>query len=46
MNTCFASQCAEVDTPDVILIKDEDDVGGCAPVKGKFSHHRGQSKAL
>ncbi|XP_076594851.1 uncharacterized protein LOC143325569 [Chaetodon auriga] len=27
--------CADVDTPDVILIKDEDDIGGCGPVVGQ-----------
>ncbi|XP_017283716.1 zinc finger protein 554 [Kryptolebias marmoratus] len=28
-------QCADVESPDVILIKDEDDVGGCKPVVGQ-----------
>ncbi|XP_071362895.1 uncharacterized protein [Trachinotus anak] len=28
-------QCADVESPDVILIKDEDDVGGCGPVVGQ-----------
>ncbi|KAM7389785.1 hypothetical protein PAMP_023741 [Pampus punctatissimus] len=28
-------ECADVETPDVILIKDEDDVGGCEPVVGE-----------
>ncbi|XP_070407505.1 uncharacterized protein [Nothobranchius furzeri] len=28
-------QCADVAIPDVILIKDEDDVGGCEPVVGQ-----------
>ncbi|RVE67308.1 hypothetical protein OJAV_G00101450 [Oryzias javanicus] len=31
-------QCAEVDSADVILIKDEDDVGGCVPVGGQDCH--------
>ena len=26
-----------METPDVILIKDEDDVGGCGPVGGELS---------
>ncbi|XP_068181995.1 zinc finger protein ZFMSA12A-like [Antennarius striatus] len=28
-------KCAEVETPDVILIKDEDEVGGCGPIVGQ-----------
>ncbi|XP_029367656.1 zinc finger protein 18-like isoform X1 [Echeneis naucrates] len=37
-------QCADVETPDVILIKDEDDVGGCGPVGGQddFGSHTTQ----
>ncbi|KAG7518527.1 zinc finger and SCAN domain-containing protein 2-like [Solea senegalensis] len=30
-----AAQCADVESPDVILIKDEDDVGGCGPAGGQ-----------
>ncbi|XP_047440353.1 zinc finger protein 227-like [Mugil cephalus] len=34
-------QCADVESPDVILIKDEDDIGGCGPDVGKddFGNH-------
>ncbi|XP_008276508.1 oocyte zinc finger protein XlCOF29-like [Stegastes partitus] len=34
-------QCADVESPDVILIKDEDDIGGCEPVVGQddFGNH-------
>lgn len=28
-------QCAVEESPDVILIKDEDDIGGCEPVEGE-----------
>ncbi|XP_041799496.1 zinc finger and SCAN domain-containing protein 2-like [Chelmon rostratus] len=28
-------ECADVESPDVILIKDEDDIGGCGPVAGQ-----------
>ncbi|XP_070693277.1 oocyte zinc finger protein XlCOF8.4-like [Pempheris klunzingeri] len=37
-------QCADVESPDVILIKDEDDVGGCEPVVGQddFGNHSTQ----
>ncbi|XP_069387905.1 uncharacterized protein [Paralichthys olivaceus] len=37
-------QCADVESPDVILIKDEDDVGGCGPAVGRddFRGHRPQ----
>nr|XP_019969616.1 PREDICTED: zinc finger and SCAN domain-containing protein 2-like [Paralichthys olivaceus] len=37
-------QCADVESPDVILIKDEDDVGGCGPAVGQddFRGHRPQ----
>lgn len=31
------AQCPDVESPDVILIKDEDDVGGCEPVVGEFA---------
>nr|XP_040029163.1 zinc finger protein 205-like isoform X2 [Gasterosteus aculeatus aculeatus] len=27
-------ECADVESPDIILIKDEDDMGGCGPVVG------------
>uniref|UniRef100_A0A3P9L4D0 C2H2-type domain-containing protein n=1 Tax=Oryzias latipes TaxID=8090 RepID=A0A3P9L4D0_ORYLA len=30
-------QCAEVESADIILIKDEDDVGGCVPVEDQDS---------
>ena len=34
--TCVhVCQCADVESPDVILIKDEDDVGGCGPDVGE-----------
>ncbi|XP_033488419.1 uncharacterized protein LOC117260557 [Epinephelus lanceolatus] len=37
-------QCADGESPDVILIKDEDDVGGCGPVVGQddFGNHSTQ----
>ncbi|KAF3693924.1 Zinc finger protein 500 Zinc finger protein with KRAB and SCAN domains 18 [Channa argus] len=37
-------QCADVESPDVILIKDEDDIGGCEPVEGQgdFGNHSTQ----
>ncbi|XP_062250158.1 zinc finger protein 394-like [Platichthys flesus] len=40
-------QCADVESPDVILIKDEDDVGGCGPDVGQddFGGHRPQGGA-
>ncbi|CAJ1058635.1 zinc finger and BTB domain-containing protein 17-like [Xyrichtys novacula] len=28
-------ECADVESPDVILIKDEEDIGECVPVKGR-----------
>ncbi|AWP12045.1 putative oocyte zinc finger protein XlCOF29-like [Scophthalmus maximus] len=44
--TAIATQveCADVESPDVILIKDEDDVGGCGPVvgHGDFGGHSTQ----
>nr|XP_046261420.1 zinc finger protein 615-like [Scatophagus argus] len=35
--SCSATrvECADVETPDIILIKDEDDVGGCGSVVGQ-----------
>ncbi|XP_028272351.1 zinc finger protein 37-like [Parambassis ranga] len=37
-----ATQCADVESPDVILIKDEDDIGECGPVvgEGDFGNNR------
>ncbi|XP_056295374.1 zinc finger protein 239-like [Pseudoliparis swirei] len=34
-------ECADAEIPDIILIKDEDDVGGCRPVGGQddFGNH-------
>ncbi|XP_045887647.1 gastrula zinc finger protein XlCGF53.1-like [Micropterus dolomieu] len=38
------ANCPDVESPDVILIKDEDDVGGCEPVVGHddFGNHNTQ----
>lgn len=38
--TSTHTNCADVEGPDVILIKDEDDIGECEPVKGQdnFGH--------
>ncbi|XP_006781446.1 zinc finger protein 347-like [Neolamprologus brichardi] len=36
-------QCADVESPDVILIKDEDDVGGCGPDVGDQVDFRNHS---
>ncbi|XP_029021217.1 zinc finger and SCAN domain-containing protein 2-like [Betta splendens] len=40
-------QCADVESPDVILIKDEDDIGGCEPHEGQdnVGNHRTQGSA-
>ncbi|XP_054453870.1 zinc finger protein 3-like [Anoplopoma fimbria] len=37
-------ECADLESPDIILIKDEDDVGGCGPVVGQddFGNHSTQ----
>ncbi|XP_051275014.1 gastrula zinc finger protein XlCGF53.1-like [Dicentrarchus labrax] len=37
-------KCADVESPDVILIKDEDDVGGCGPADGQddYGNHNMQ----
>lgn len=32
-------QCTDVESPDVILIKDEDDIGGCEPGEGEVINH-------
>ncbi|XP_069550684.1 uncharacterized protein [Brachyistius frenatus] len=39
--TAIQVQGADVESPDVILIKDEDDIGGCGPVEGQddFGDH-------
>ncbi|KAK9518101.1 hypothetical protein VZT92_023422 [Zoarces viviparus] len=39
------AECADVESPDIILIKDEDDVGGCGPVGGQddFGNHSTQA---
>uniref|UniRef100_UPI003AB01913 uncharacterized protein n=1 Tax=Centroberyx gerrardi TaxID=166262 RepID=UPI003AB01913 len=43
-STAAKEECAEVETPDVILIKDEDDIGGCRTVVGQddFGNHSSQ----
>ncbi|XP_071401137.1 uncharacterized protein [Centroberyx affinis] len=41
-STAAKEECAEVETPDVILIKDEDDIGGCRTVvagQDDFGNH-------
>ncbi|XP_026214466.1 zinc finger and SCAN domain-containing protein 2-like [Anabas testudineus] len=40
-STASQVQCTDVESPDVILIKDEDDITGCEPVEGQgdFAAH-------